>query len=100
MISQREASHLVFCPRRVRRVEISRTRAPWRRPRRPMEERRSLKVSSQAMVRLRELDGDALASDVDGFDANGARLADAIERVGINLGVGVGVGAFAHRGDV
>lgn len=52
------------------------------------------------MVRLRELDGDALASDVDGFDANGARLADAIERVGIDLGVGVGVGAFAHRGDV
>ena len=52
------------------------------------------------MVRSRELDGDALASDVDGFDANGARLADAIERVGIYLGVGVGVGAFAHRGDV
>ena len=48
----------------------------------------------------RELDGDALASDVDGLDANGARLSDAIERVGVDLGVGGGVGAFAHSGDV
>lgn len=52
------------------------------------------------MVWLREFDGDVLVSDVDGFDANGVRLVDAIERVGIDLGVGVGVGVFVYCGDV